>query len=297
MRPTGLCPRSSAAAQMWAAAERPARTRRRGRNPRRPGRRQSPPRPRAARAARPARRPTGAASTTPMMAARVPHRLARMPSKRNVAFHDGGPGRLLAPRRTCSSMRVAGWCRGVTVNRNSAPSRHAGRHGHVHLVAQHLGAGAGARRQSSVHDSPRPPQVAADAAAPARRAAAWRPAGPRTATGECDVTSGVERSPATNALRIRSTAGAIDGKSMATSSPNQRASSRGVVGGAHDDRIAAGRTQRHPCHGPAGTIGAGPGEVNGRTRLPDVRRDDAVDRKAGHRARAGHTADRGGEDP
>ena len=38
--------------------------------------------------------------------------------------------------------------------------------------------------------------------------------------------SGEDRSPATKALRIRSTAGAIDGKSIATSSPTQRESSR-----------------------------------------------------------------------
>jgi hypothetical protein len=50
-----------------------------------------------------------------------------------------------------------------------------------------------------------------------------------------------------------------------------------VVGGADHNRIAVGWTQRHPCHGSAGTIGVAPGEVNARTRLPDVRRNNALE--------------------
>ena len=190
-------------------------------------------------------------------------------------------------------MRVAGWCRGVTVNRNSAPSDTPA--GTVTCTWWRTASRRRCRRTAGTARTTtrRGRRRCGRRSAPARRAGAWRRAAPRTATGESTVTSGVDRSPATKALRIRSTAGAIDGKSIATSSPNQRASSRGVVGGAHDHRIAAGRTQRHPRHGSAGTIGAGPGEVNGRTRLPDVRRDDAADRKGGHRTRAGHTADRG----
>jgi len=79
-------------------------------------------------------------------------------------------------------------------------------------------------RHSSAHDSPRPPQVrqtqhtGTSSGSVAPRHASY---GDRS----IQVLSGEDRSAATKALRIRSTAGAIDGKSIATSSPNRRESS------------------------------------------------------------------------
>ncbi len=223
MRPTGLWPRRSAAAQIWAPPKTSAKTPKRAKPT----------------AARPAARPTDASSgasssasapadsssiETPMMAASAPHRMARMPSK-DTWRSTGGPGGCLLHADVELDARG-----GVMARRHGEPEQRAVATRRPERSRAPGGAASRCRcrRTSGTARTTtrRARRRCGRRSTPARRAGAWRRAGPRTATGESTRRSGVDRSAATNALRMRSTAGAIDGKSIATSSPNQRASSR-----------------------------------------------------------------------
>ena len=114
--------------------------------------------------------------------------------------------------------------RGVTENWNRAPSGDTGRERHLQRLMQQLGAAAVARAARLG------PRLAAAAAlrgrcsAPERRAGGSRRCAPPIGETNGRAARCVGRSSARNALRMRSTAGATDGKSMTTSSAKQLAS-------------------------------------------------------------------------
>src|SRR5688572_1095889 len=116
-------------------------------------------------AARPAAKPTEASSgasssasapadrssiETPMMAANVPHRLARIPRSetwRSMTKQSGQSGLRLQVLSGADEHVQLDACGRMVPRRHreAEPGAvgHARRHGHVHLVAQHFGTGAG----------------------------------------------------------------------------------------------------------------------------------------------------------
>ena len=173
----------------------------------------------------------------------------------------------------------------------------AGRNRDVYLVVQQLDPAAGTSRAGLRSTFRRDRRTRGTCTVRARRAGPSHLRSLRAAKSRSRRSASSACSSARNALRIRSIAGATDGKSIDDLIGEPPA----IVTELSPPRTAIAsppkRPKRVPGHRTAVTIGAGQGEVNGPKRVSDVRRDDAAARTRDDRSRTRHDADQDLEIP